>query len=326
VDDVSIAPTGEIALLHSQGQVSDGNQNALYASFLTPSSDTEGPGVQLDVTVQIESAVLMVDAKSGWANFPRAIWSTASRAFVFSWEYGSQTSFANSTGDPIGAIKVRKFLPSGQGAGGDTNNVIALWYGYRNDQAAVGTSGDLFGVGSASNDGNGSASIPLLTILNAKGGKVGDTIGLVSSYNMSWVTVGGTSAGFVGIFGNGQNITEAFVPISANPSDAGVFVATDAGAPTVIAGFTVPSAASRARAISDDTGGTGGVGIVLLEPSGASFLYIDADGMSHVGPGTAISGSGGSMAAVTNFAGSFGVSLYNAAAHSTQMAATGCTP
>jgi hypothetical protein len=29
---------------------------------------------------------------------------------------------------------------------------------------------------------------------------------------------------------------------------------------------------------------------------------------------------------ITNFAGSFGVSLYSATAHSTQMAATGCTP
>jgi hypothetical protein len=318
VDDVSIAPTGEIALLHSQGQVEEGYQNALYASFLTPTSDTTGAGVQLDVTVQIESAVLMVNGKTGYANFPRAIWSPASRAFVFSWLYGAQTTFGYGNG----IIKVRKFLPSGQGAGGDTNNVIGPGYGGGHDQSAVGTSGDMLGVGSASADCNGGCSGGLLTILNAKG-QVGETIDLKAPFIINWITVAGTDTGFVGLFGSGSTVSTSFVPTVAL-ADAGAPVVSDGGVAKVIPGFTVNSAATRARAISDNTGGVGGVGVVLLEPNGASFLYVNSDGKTYVGPGTAISGSGGFMAAVSNFGGSFGVSLYNSTSHSTQMVASGC--
>ncbi|MES1209833.1 MAG: hypothetical protein ABUS79_28185, partial [Pseudomonadota bacterium] len=101
----------------------------------------------------------------------------------------------------------------------------------------------------------------------------------------------------------------------------------DAGAPMqMFDTFTFPSTASTAHMISDDTGGAGGVGAVLLEQNGASFLYVMPDGTTRMATGTVISSANGAAAAISNYRGSFAISLYDDSVHATQMVGTSCSP
>lgn len=84
--------------------------------------------------------------------------------------------------------------------------------------------------------------------------------------------------------------------------------------------------ANAARAIADQTGGAGGVGLALQYPTMVSFAYVNTDGIGHQGPDTVFphTYATGDEVSLTNFGGSFVVSLYNASANSTQIAASGC--
>jgi hypothetical protein len=75
--------------------------------------------------------------------------------------------------------------------------------------------------------------------------------------------------------------------------------------------------------VSDEVGGTGAV---LLEPNGASFLYVKADGTSRLATGTVISSSDGAQANISTYRGSFVVSLYEKTSHDTKVVASGCGP
>ena len=306
VADVSIAPTGEIALLHYSGTPTDGTATQLYISFLAPATPDAGVGSwQLKQTVQIESVQF---------DSPRVIWSAASQAFVVSWKY-------NSAG---WHLQFRKLLPDGRSAGGSlVIPLISLWTTYT--QGHVATSGSLLGV----IYGSGNPYNPFLTLLDSQGNQVGDFVKVSSvalGGNSDWLTVGGTAAGFVSFFNEAGTTYEVFVPTSGDGGvvggvpDAG---AVDGGG-SAFAGFSYTSTATAAHAISDDTGGAGGVGTVLLEANGASFLYVTADGTKHLAPSTVISAAGGTQVAITNYHGSFGVSLYQAGTHGTQMVASGC--
>jgi hypothetical protein len=79
--------------------------------------------------------------------------------------------------------------------------------------------------------------------------------------------------------------------------------------------------------MNDDVGGVGGVGAAFLFSDGVDFAYVNADGVTHVGPSSLISHTyaGGDIIHVNNTGGSFGVSLFSTAAHSTQVMASGCT-
>lgn len=72
-------------------------------------------------------------------------------------------------------------------------------------------------------------------------------------------------------------------------------------------------------------GGAGGMGAVFLEQNGASFLYVKSDGATRLSTGTVISSSSGGQVAISNYHGSFAVSLYETATHSTQVVASECT-
>ena len=311
VQDVAVAPTGEIVLLHGHGTPGDGTETQLFASFFSvgATQDAGSAGLQVGKTVQIESVQ--------WAS-PHATWSTAGSAFVLSWRNLA-----------LGTLRVRKFLPDGSAAGGDTNQVptVSLWSTY--DQGHAGTSKSLIGVIYGSN----SPYNPYLTLLGADGNQVGDSIKLSSialSGNADWLTVGGTTMGFATLFHEGGITHEVFVPTS----DKGVVTAdagagADAGdggtalAPT-FTGFSFSSTATTAHAISDDTGGQGGVGVVLLEGNGASFLYVTADGSQHVAAGTVLSSATGFQVAIANYRGSFSISLHDSAKHATQASVSGC--
>jgi hypothetical protein len=312
VNDVSVAPTGEIVVLHTRGTA--GNSFSainLYASFLGPTSNTDGgvAGLQVVRTVQLESVDMA---------FPHAIWSVSNQAFVISWKYATTNWFT----------RVRKFTPGGQSAGGDTSVVPTPSgtndnYGW--DEGQVGTSGNLIGAAYR----NDSSAIPTLTILDGDGLQVGDLLALSALGVSGWVSSGGTTNGFVTLFNNYSNVVGVFVPTSGAHdvlTDGGTTVdAGDGGVARLFSTFSFPSNASTAKMVSDDTGGPGGVGAVLLESNGASFHYVTADGSKHLAPGTVISSAHGAEIGLSNYLGSFAVSLYDSTTHATQLVASGCS-
>lgn len=331
--DVSIAPTGEIAVLYTHIDSVRTLASGLSVAFLAPTAAAGSSGPQVQQNVQIESAQVANPPLVNGPNQgqPHAIWSVLGDAFVFSWTY-----FA-----PLPEVRVRKFLANGSPAGGDTDTVPTnidphVFYGSGSaeyESGSVGTSGSLFGVAMLPYG----LGYPYLTLLDALGNEVGTSLQIATvqtgiaagSASYYWVTTAGTAQGFV-YFSGTLPVSEIFVPTTP---DGGVAAVADGGTATLVSGaplqgFTLTGnqGAIIGRAISDDTGGAGGVGAVLLYTDGAHFIYVNADGVTHVGPTTVISHAfgGGDEVAITEFGGSFGVSLYSYAEHLTRMAASGC--
>jgi hypothetical protein len=314
VYDVSIAPTGEIVLLHASNQLQGDWRDTLYASFFSPTSS--GAGIQLVRTVQVESAPL---------GNVHAIWSVGSQAFVLSWKYLTTDWF----------VAVKKFNLDGTHAGGDTS-VVPTPAGSQNDpntqEGSTGSSGNLLGVASI----DPSTGLPILTVLDSDGNQVGGFTELSTTLTVdSWITVAGTSSGFVTFFTSGGDTGyEIFAPTSGDGGVPGTPVpVVDGGeagltAPTGSSSFSFPSTASFAHAINDDTGGAGGVGVVLLDVDGADFFYVNADGVQHQVIDGLISAAAGSQVSITNYHGSFGISLFPSSPtdNSTQIVGSTCKP
>jgi hypothetical protein len=315
VSDVSVAPTGEIAILHSRASAVDSYQNQLYVSFLAaPAAQTDAGAAGLTVvkTVQLESIN---------EGDQHVVWSVANAAFIISWKYDTTGWFA----------RVRRFLPDGRSAGGDTSPIPVpanLYDPQSSIDSQVGTSGSLLGV---SYD-NYPTNRPFLTILGPDGLQVGDLVPLAPNTGVvSWVSVGGTTRGFVTLFnGSGSTVNGVFVPISGSTSvitDAGASVdAGDGGIAKDLVNFSIPSNATNGKIVSDDTGGLGGVGAVLLESEGANFIYVAADASKRLVSGAVISSSHGAQVGLSNYHGSFALSLYDSTTHATQVVASGCSP
>ena len=243
---------------------------------------------------------------------PHATWSVSASAFSLSWmAYSAATAYY---------IDVSNFLSTGTAAGGGasmvpTNVASAMVPNPNFDQGSVGAGDGLTGVMFAGLGGND----PFLTVLDPLGNAVGGPIPM-STTTTNWMSVGGTAKGFVVLTAPGGLGTETFVGTSA---DGGIASPGDAGFPT----HGLPgSAVVEGRAISDDTGGFGGVGAALLYPNGLSFLYVSADGVTHQGPTSILAAAHtyGDLAATTNYGGSFSLSLYSPTDGSTQAAASGC--
>ena len=318
LESASVAPTGQIALAFNYGgdfyyQNGASLQTSLYAAFLGTSADAGPSGMALQRTVALVSGEI--------SGQPHVIWSAATGAFVFSWEYVVTPNNSNIT-----SLGTQNFTPNGGAAGGTTpvptdNSSATVQAASSLEQGSVAAGPNLFGVAFQQ---AGNANAPWLTILDLKGSQVGSAV-QVGPRGPSWVTVAASTEGFVYIYdGNGNAPSEAFVPTSG---DAGV-VLPDAGY-AGLAGFTFAGgAAIDVHAIGDDTGGIGGVGAAMLYSTGLSFAYVNADGTTHVGPSSVLPNTyaAGDQINIMNFGGSFGLSLYSAAMHSTQMAASGCTP
>jgi hypothetical protein len=283
-------------------------QNGLYAAFLAPSTEA-GAGLQVQQTVPLASSLVYGQA--------HAAWNPGSQAFVISWEYYTAPSWF---------LGLKNFRPNGAAAGGDTavvptNTANGTPAQNAVEQGSVAPLGSLLGVAFQATTNSG---IPWLSVLDATGNQVGSSV-QVASNDSTWVAMGATTQGFVYVYDNVTTVGEALV----QATDAGPAVLPDAG-DAGYAGFTFPGAihAIEGRALSDNTGGTGGVGVALLYANGASFAYVNADGLSHVPPSSVIAHTyaADDLINLSNFAGSFGLSLYSSAAHSTQMAASGCAP
>ncbi len=301
----AIAPTGQIALLYTTE--GNGTNVNLTAVFLGESTDAGAGAAALQVgrTVQLDVSTI--------SSQPAAIWSVAAGAFVFSWQYGGLNEF----------VKIQKFLPDGQSAGAGTDSLPTTQVGDNTGSTGngyVAASGAYYGVPYRV-CGGGSG---YMTILDSVGNEVGHTFFLRPEVG-NWTTAGGTPAGFVTLYDT-SGIGETFVPVSA---DGGVPAAqTDGGLDAALPGFhfSGAKAANNARALNDDVGGQLGVGVAILYSDGVAFAYVNADGLTHVGPNDLFAHTyvSGDFVNITNYGGSFGVSLYASATLSTQMAASGC--
>ena len=305
VQDVAIAPTGEIALLYAVASQTNHYADQLYMSILgaTP-GDGGTASLSVQKTVQLESV---------YVGNAHVIWQPAAQLFVFSWKYqGSNGWYA----------RVRKYHPSGSASGAAINAVPTsgpLSEPAAEDDAYAGVSGSYLGLAYQS----GNNSWPYLTILDSDGFQVGPIITLQAGGVDNWVAGAGTTTGFVTMFTGGGRVSGAYVPLTGAGSvisDAG---APDAGLPPLKT-FSFTSTATTGKIINDDAGGAGGVGAVLLENDGAAFVYVTADGAKQSAQGTVISASGGVQAGISNFAGSFVVSLYNGTTHATQATVSSC--
>jgi len=148
-----------------------------------------------------------------------------------------------------------------------------------------------------------------------------------SSQPSHWIAVAGTSQGFVTFFDNGTGASEAFVAVSADAGTPGA--SSDGGDAGALPGFVLPGAADAldVRAISDDTGGQGGVGAALLYPTQVGFAYVNPNGqgpLAHFSPVLPHTYVAGDFMAISNYRGLFAVSLYDSTKHATQMIAFGC--
>jgi uncharacterized membrane protein YgcG len=313
----AISPSGEIVLVYVVNFYLSGSYNdgeTMYAAFLSPTSgdagasDAGGAGFHLDKLVLLETASVYGQ--------PHAIWANGSGAFVLSWGYSSGGNF----------VKIRKFLPSGQAAGGDsdavpTDSPSSYVDDTSHESGAVGVSGNLFGVSYMSSV---TSHAHEFTLLDAMGNEIGTPIEVVPPGGDDyWGTVSGTPQGFVYLF-DYQPVTGAFLPLD---SDGGIAVpAADAGFSTFTLGANMN--AVEARTLSDDMNGQGGVAVDLLYPDEVSFAYVNANGVGHQGPVQVFSRSNGSgdYTSMTNLNGSFVVSLYVAANHQTFVSASGCGP
>jgi hypothetical protein len=301
----AVAPTGQIVVLYSSNP--DGG---VWALFLGESADggADAGGLQVARTVQLEVSTL--------SSQPAAFWSVASQAFVFSWQYGGVNGF----------VKIQKYTATGQSAGGGTDqlptnyvssNIGNVGNGY------AGASGALLGI-PYRNYGGYEA---WMTVLDQVGNQVGVTFEMSPTIG-NWSTAGGTPAGLVALYDQ-SGIAGTFVPVSA---DGGVSatqpIPADSGLDGALPGFHFAGAkvANTARALNDDVGGQQGVGVAILYNDGVAFAYVNADGLTHVGPNDVFAHTYANtdFVNITNYGGSFGVSLYASATHATQMAASGC--
>ncbi|HEX3904625.1 MAG TPA: hypothetical protein VH853_17445 [Polyangia bacterium] len=306
VEDVSVAPTGEIALLYYVVAAANNYADALYLTVLgTTAADGGVAGLTVKKTVQLESAA------NGDGHI---IWQTASQLFVPSWKYlGSNGTWY---------VRVRKFHPDGTAAGTAINAFPTFGSNYQpnqEDDGYVGASGPYLGMAYQSTNNNW----PYLTIVDSDGFQVGPIVSLNPGGVDNWVAGAGTTEGFVTMFTSGGRIYGTFVPLTGMSSVISDGGTPDAGvAPLPMFSFT--STALTGKLINDDAGGAGGVGAVLLEDDGAGFVYVNADGSKQYTEGTVINASGGIQAGISNFQGSFVVSLFNNTTHASQATVSIC--
>jgi hypothetical protein len=317
VVDVSVAPTGEIVLLYQTGTTTSTTVQQLFAAFLsvTP-GDGGAAGLNVVKTAQLESTTLG-DA--------RVIWSASDGLFVFQWKYvGAGNAWYT---------RVRGYSVTGAASGISKNPVpTASGTSYdpgSQDDAYLAASGPYYGLAYQHNGGGSFAlNVPLLTIMDNQGYQVGSFVQLYPNGNIgNWVAVGGTTKGFVGMFTIPSAVAVTFVPLSGPGAvivDGGALDAGDGGLPPLKM-FSFSSTAGTGKVISDDTGGAGGVGAVLLESDGASFVYVISDASKPPNTeGTVLSSSNGTQAGISNYRGSFVVSLYSGPSHSAQATVSSC--
>ncbi|HEY6476550.1 MAG TPA: hypothetical protein VI456_08190, partial [Polyangia bacterium] len=318
--DSSIAPTGEIALLYGVGQPPGGGfDSQLYALFLTVAQGDGGAA-----TLKIGRSVQLEAVGTGDAH---VIWAAHDGAFAFQWKY------VGNGGNWF--TKVQRYQPNGITSGGGIGtvptNTGSNYAPSQQDDCYLGTSGSYLGVafqpdGTTTGIGQNTGA---MVILDDQGFQVGSSFIPLSGGAPidNWVAVGGTTQGFVGMFLVGGGVGGAFVPLMGAGDvivDGGLgMIGGDGGLPALKT-YSFPSTASTGKMVSDDAGGAGGVGMALLESDGATFFYVTADGSKLYNEGTVVSDGSAGEVNVSNYHGSFAVSVFDTAAHAGKAIVSNC--
>jgi hypothetical protein len=313
INGAAVAPTGEVAIIYAAATGGGASNNyGVYLEFLDKNLDLN----QTTQFVAVGSANYQDQSHVQWLN----------GRFVASSVIGGQT------------IKLGKFAADGSSAGGtsaiptdDPSGHVAP-YNYGQGEVAFSAAG-LFAVSYL----NVQSHLPYLTILDTLGTEVGSPIPLPAAGNAggTFVSVAGTSQGFVAVYNGISPSTKvasllATYVSNSDVGDAGVSDGGDGG--TTPVGATYPYAGGYAfsgywgaRGSSDGIG----AGFAVLYPAGSvSFLYFGGDGSTRTSPQAILqqakTASAGDEVNLTNYGGTFAVSLYSSAEHLTRMAASSC--
>jgi len=305
VDAAAAAPTGEVAIVYS---AATGTKWGVYLAFL----DKDLSFQQSTQLVALGLDKYADQAHVQWLNgkfVASAVVNNASTATIKMAKFGADGTNAGST----------SAIPSD-----DPSGAVSL---YNNNQSEIAFSGGLFAAAFFS-----TSLFPYVTLLDTLGTEVGSPIKLPSALSYSGYSVGsfvalaGTSQGFVAVYNgtsaaNANSLLATFLSNVA-PVDAGtVPVGTTLAFP---GGFGYGGSWS-ARGSSDGVG----AGFAVLYPDGSvNFVYFGGNGAVGASPQSVLqqasTASAGDEVQMTNFGGSFAVSLYSSGEHLTRMVTSSC--
>ena len=317
INGADIAPTGEIAIIYSvQG-------NSVWGMFLTFLDKNLAP----KKTTQFLAwgSAYPVSSHVKWLNgefvASSMVYNPGLNATIKLGKFGADGSNAGN----INA------LPTDDPSNGAHDACLADG---NEGEGEVAFSGGLFAVGYLS-----LAKItPYLTILDASGAAVGSPISLQSTNpDTRLISMAGTLNGFVTIY-NGHSSSGAWALLAtyvSNSASGSISASGDAGVP-LGATYAFPGSGAvgsgggggcsdgQTCGSSDGTG----AGFAVLYPNGSvSFLYFGEDGSPRGQEQTVLyelKAYDADKVQVTNFGGTFAVSLYSYATHSTQVIASTC--
>jgi hypothetical protein len=310
INGAAVAPTGEIAVIYSAATNSPGVgiQWGVYLQFLDKD------------LVPIRTTQFVALGLNPYGDQASVKWLNGN--FVASSVVGSTS---------VARIRFVSFGIDGSIAGSSsaipTDDPSGLVHAWNYGQGEVAYSGGLFAAAFVSSHD----ALPYLTILDPLGVEVGSPIklpGALSGGNLAFVSVAGTSQGFVAIYnGVSSTSTNSLLAtfLSSSPAvDGGVGTVASTHAFSGGLPSTYPGPWTG-RASSDGVG----AGFAVLYPDGSvSFLYLGSDGSVKTSPQTVLqqmkSASSADEPHILNDAGSFTVSLYSSGEHLTRMVASTC--
>ena len=310
IDGAAVAPTGEVAIVYSAATSAPGAKYGDYVEFLdkdlTPRQSTQIVALGLDQ----------------YADQGHVQWLNGK--FVASVVVNNAT---NAT------VKIAKFTADGTNAGStstiatdDPSGNVSV---YNNNESETAYSGGLYAVGYLTST---PMYAPYVTILDSLGTEVGAPVKLPSALGYygntagTFVSIAGTSQGFVAVYNgaSASNVASLLATFLSNsaPVDAGT---VPVGATRAFPGGYAYGGSWSARGSSDGVG----AGFAVLYPDGSvSFIYFNASGDIGTSPQAVLQQTGtasaGDEVQITNFGGSFVVSLYSSGEHLTRMVGSSC--
>jgi hypothetical protein len=316
INGADIAPTGEIAIIYSVYSVQG---NSAWGMFLT----------FLDKNLAPKKTTQFV----AWGYAPSSNAHTASSYVKWlNGEFVASAIVYSADSNPSHVnIKLGKFGVDGSNAGTinaiptDDPSSLALdsvppGPAYEGE-GEIAFSGGLFAIPYFSVKATGNP--PYLAIVDALGAQVGSPLPLPSAAT-NFVAVAGTLQGFVTLYnGTSASGTTSLVATYVSHSASG-----DAGVPVgATHAFSGGAAFNLYWGTCGSSDGTG-AGFAVLYDGSVSFLYFGEDGSPRGSPQTVLyqmnRTSVGDQVQVTNFGGTFAVSLYSTIEHLTRVVASTC--
>jgi hypothetical protein len=308
INGAAVAPTGEVAIIYSAATTAGPIKWGVYLAFLDKD-------LAFQQTTQL--VALGLDKYSDQSHVQ--------------WLNGKFVASAVVSNPSTATIKMAKFGADGSNAGStsaipsdDPSGFVST---FNNGQSEVAYSG---GLDAATFFSTG--LFPYLTILDTLGAEVGSPVKLPSALSYSgysagsFVAVAGTSQGFVAVY-NGTSAANANSLLATVVSN---IAPIDAGTVAVSATVAFPGGFGyggswSARGSSDGVG----AGFAVLYPDGSvNFIYFGGNGALGASPQSVLqqasTASAGDEVQMTNYGGSFAVSLYSSGEHLTRMVASGC--